>query len=218
MQAKIIDKIFEALRNVNATPTTELKYVNDFTLLIAVILSAQATDASVNKATKLLFTHYDTPQKILELGEIKLRNYIKSIGLFITKAKNIVALCQILVDKYESKVPDNFNDLITLPGVGRKTANVILNCLFGQPTMAVDTHVFRVSRRLGLSIGNTPKQVETDLLKAIDTKWLQYAHHWLILLGRYICKARTPNCPVCPVKDYCEYYTKMNQSINQNRR
>lgn len=211
MQAKIINKIFEVLSSTNATPTTELKYINDFTLLIAVILSAQATDASVNKATKLLFSSYDTPKKILELGEIKLKNYIKSIGLFITKAKNIIALCQILVDKYDSKVPDNFDELIKLPGVGRKTANVILNCLFGQPTMAVDTHVFRVSHRLGLAKGNTPKQVEFELLQVINIKWLQYAHHWLVLLGRYICKARAPNCPICPVKNYCEYYRNSNQ-------
>lgn len=213
MQAEIIDQIFKTLSQINATPKTELQYVNDFTLLVAVILSAQATDASVNKATKLLFETYNTPRKFLELGELELRNNIKSIGLFITKAKNIIALCQILIDKYDSKVPDNFEALIKLPGVGRKTANVILNCLFNKATMAVDTHVFRVSRRLGIAKGDTPIKVEVELLNAIDIKWMKYAHHWLILLGRYICKARSPNCAVCPVKDYCEYYASINSVI-----
>lgn len=206
MQAQIVDKIFEILSQNNPTPRTELEYVNNFTLLVAVILSAQATDVSVNKATRLLFVKYNTPKKILELGEEGVRTYIRSIGLFITKAKNIVALCRILIDKYDSKVPNNFDDLIKLPGVGRKTANVVLNCLFGKSTIAVDTHVFRVSKRLGLANSNTPKKVELELVKVIDKKWLQHAHHWLILLGRYICKARVPNCPACPVKEYCEYY------------
>lgn len=206
MQAQIVDKIFEILSQNNPTPRTELEYVNNFTLLVAVILSAQATDVSVNKATRLLFVKYNTPEKILELGEEGVRTYIRSIGLFITKAKNIVALCRILIDKYDSKVPNNFDDLIKLPGVGRKTANVLLNCLFGKSTIAVDTHVFRVSKRLGLANSNTPKKVELELVKVIDKKWLQHAHHWLILLGRYICKARVPNCPACPVKEYCEYY------------
>ncbi len=206
MQAQIVDKIFEILSQNNPTPRTELEYVNNFTLLVAVILSAQATDVSVNKATRLLFVKYNTPEEILELGEEGVRTYIRSIGLFITKAKNIVALCRILIDKYDSKVPNNFDDLIKLPGVGRKTANVVLNCLFGKSTIAVDTHVFRVSKRLGLANSNTPKKVELELVKVIDKKWLQHAHHWLILLGRYICKARVPNCPACPVKEYCEYY------------
>ncbi|WP_375358700.1 endonuclease III [Candidatus Tisiphia endosymbiont of Neophilaenus lineatus] len=206
MQAQIVDKIFEILSQNNPTPRTELEYVNNFTLLVAVILSAQATDVSVNKATRLLFVKYNTPEKILELGEEGVRTYIRSIGLFITKAKNIVALCRILIDKYDSKVPNNFDDLIKLPGVGRKTANVVLNCLFGKSTIAVDTHVFRVSKRLGLANSNTPKKVELELVKVIDKKCLQHAHHWLILLGRYICKARVPNCPACPVKEYCEYY------------
>lgn len=211
MQARIVDKIFKTLSKTNPIPKTELEYINNFTLLIAVILSAQATDASVNKATKLLFKKYNTPEQILELGEVKLKDYIKSIGLFSTKAKNIIALCQILVDKYQSKVPDDFDELIKLPGVGQKTANVILNCLFGKPTMAVDTHVFRVSKRLGLAKGNTPKKVEAELLSIIDPKWMLYAHHWLILLGRYICKARAPECIICPVKDYCEYYANLNK-------
>lgn len=206
MQAQIVDKIFEILSQNNPTPRTELEYVNNFTLLVAVILSAQATDVSVNKATRLLFVKYNTPEKTLELGEEGVRTYIRSIGLFITKAKNIVALCRILIDKYDSKVPNNFDDLIKLPGVGRKTANVVLNCLFGNSTIAVDTHVFRVSKRLGLANSNNPKKVELELVKVIDKKWLQHAHHWLILLGRYICKARVPNCPACPVKEYCEYY------------
>ncbi|MDN3030849.1 MULTISPECIES: endonuclease III [Rickettsieae] len=206
MQAQIVDKIFEILSQNNSNPRTELEYVNNFTLLIAVVLSAQATDISVNKATRFLFKEYNTPEKILELGEEGLKNYIRSIGLFITKAKNIVALSRILIDKYDSKVPNNFDELIKLPGVGRKTANVVLNCLFGKSTMAVDTHVFRVSRRLGLASSDTPQKVEFELVEIIDAKWLQYAHHWLILLGRYICKARVPNCSVCPVKEYCEYY------------
>ncbi len=206
MQAEIVDKIFEILSQANNSPKTELKYVNGFTLLVAVVLSAQATDLSVNKATELLFTKYDTPEKILLLGEDGLQSYIKSIGLFTTKAKNIIALCRDLIDKYGGQVPDDFNELIKLPGVGRKTANVVLNCLFGKPTMAVDTHVFRVSRRLGLASANSTEKVELELVKIINIKWLQHAHHWLILLGRYICKARIPHCSICPVKEYCEYY------------
>lgn len=211
MQTVIVDKIFQRLSQNNSEPKTELEYINNFTLLIAVILSAQATDISVNKATKFLFPRYNTPKKILELGENGLKDYIKSIGLFITKAKNIIALCHILVDKYHSNVPDNFDDLLKLPGVGRKTANVVLNCLFGKPTIAVDTHVFRVSKRLGLATSNTPEKVEIELNNIINSKWLQHAHHWLILLGRYICKARVPNCPNCPVREYCEYYANINR-------
>ncbi|WP_341788484.1 MULTISPECIES: endonuclease III [unclassified Rickettsia] len=206
MQAEIVNKIFEVFSKNNKNPKTELVYKNDFTLLVAVILSAQATDVSVNLATKSLFETYDTPEKILGLGEEGLKKYIKSIGLFNSKAKNIIALCQILISNYDSKVPNNFEELVKLPGVGRKTANVVLNCLFGLPTMAVDTHVFRVAKRIGLAKGNTPEAVEKELLQIIDAKWLSHAHHWLILHGRYICKARKPDCEICPIKKYCEYY------------
>ena len=209
MQAEIIDKIFETLSHNNPEPKTELEYVNDFTLLVAVVLSAQATDVSVNKATKSLFATYDTPVKMLELGEEGLKKYIKSIGLYATKAKNIIGLSRNLIELHNSKVPNQFNELIKLPGVGRKTANVVLNCLFGAPTIAVDTHVFRVAKRLGIAEGNSPEAVELELLKNIDLKWRKYAHHWLILLGRYICKARVPNCQVCPVRDYCEYFKNL---------
>ncbi|HJD62921.1 MAG TPA: endonuclease III [Rickettsia endosymbiont of Degeeriella rufa] len=206
MQAEIVNKIFEVFSKNNENPKTELVYKNDFTLLVAVILSAQATDVSVNLATKSLFETYDTPEKILGLGEEGLKKYIKSIGLFNSKAKNIIALCQILISTYDSKVPNNFEELVKLPGVGRKNANVVLNCLFGLPTMAVDTHVFRVAKRIGLAKGNTPEAVEKELLQIIDEKWLSHAHHWLILHGRYICKARKPDCEICPIKKYCEYY------------
>jgi len=174
-----------------------------------VVLSAQATDISVNKATNPLFQKYQTPEEFLKLGESGLKQYIKSIGLFNSKAKNIIALCQILVDKYNSEVPDNFDDLVLLPGVGNKTANVILNCAFGKPTIAVDTHVFRVANRLGLSKGKTPDKVSSDLVKTIPDKWIMNAHHWLILHGRYICKARKPECTKCELTEYCNYYRKV---------
>ena len=209
MQAKIVNKIFETLSQNNENPKTELIYKNDFTLLVAVVLSAQATDVSVNLATKSLFEIYDIPEKILELGEEGLKKHIKSIGLFNSKAKNIIALCQILISNYDSKVPNSFEELVKLPGVGRKTANVVLNCLFGLPTMAVDTHVFRVAKRIGLAKGNTPEAVEKELLQIIDVKWLSHAHHWLILHGRYICKARKPDCEICPIREYCDYYTNV---------
>lgn len=213
MQAEIVNKIFEVFSKNNENPKTELVYKNDFTLLVAVILSAQATDVSVNLATKSLFEIYDTPEKILGLGEEGLKKYIKSIGLFNSKAKNVIALCQILISNYDSKVPNNFEELVKLPGVGRKTANVVLNCLFGLPTMAVDTHVFRVAKRIGLAKGNTPEAVEKELLQIIDGKWLSHAHHWLILHGRYICKARKPDCEICPIKEYCEYYKSATKII-----
>ncbi|MCZ6886534.1 MAG: endonuclease III [Rickettsia endosymbiont of Ixodes persulcatus] len=206
MQAQIVNKIFEILSKNNPNPKTELIYKNDFTLLVAVILSAQATDISVNLATKSLFEIYDTPKKILELSEEELKKYIKSIGLFNSKAKNIIALCKILIDEYDGSVPNSFKELVKLPGVGRKTANVVLNCLFSMPTMAVDTHVFRVAKRIRLAKGGTPEVVEKELLRIIDEKWLTHAHHWLILHGRYICKARKPDCDICPIKKYCEYY------------
>ena len=206
MQTKTVDKIFEVFESLDPVPQTELKYENIFTLLVSVVLSAQATDISVNKATKELFACYDTPELIFGLGEENLKKYIRTIGLYNTKAKNIIALCRVLIADYNSEVPNNFEELIKLPGVGRKTANVVLNCAHGLPTVAVDTHVFRVSKRLGLASGNNPDKVENELLKIIPTKWLKNAHHWLILHGRYICKARKPLCSVCPVRDYCKYY------------
>jgi len=205
MQDKIVDRIFEIFYQHDNAPETELKYKNHFTLLVAVLLSAQATDISVNKATKDLFLHYDSPKRILELGIDGLKNYIKTIGLYNTKAKNVINLCQILIDKYKGEVPNNFDQLVALPGVGRKTANVVLNCLFGHDTIPVDTHVFRVARRLGLAKANSPEKVEQELLDTIPQKWHKYAHHWLILHGRYICKARKPNCSGCNLREYCEY-------------
>ena len=201
-----IEKIFQIFSSAVPKPKTELEYSNNFTLTIAVILSAQATDISVNKATKKLFEQYDTPHKIFLLGEANLKTYIKTIGLYNSKAKNIIALCEILINKYNSIIPDEFEELIKLPGIGRKTANVILNCAFAKPTMAVDTHVFRVAHRIGLSIGSSPEKVEKDLLKKIPEKWLLHAHHWLILHGRYVCKARTPICSRCSISAYCSYY------------
>lgn len=201
-----IEKIFQIFSSADPKPKTELEYSNNFTLTIAVILSAQATDISVNKATKKLFEQYDTPHKIFLLGEANLKPYIKTIGLYNSKAKNIIALCEILINKYNSIIPDEFEELIKLPGIGRKTANVILNCAFAKPTMAVDTHVFRVAHRIGLSIGSSPEKVEKDLLKKIPKQWLLHAHHWLILHGRYVCKARTPICSRCSISAYCSYY------------
>ena len=210
MDCKNINKIFQIFSNQNPYPETELEYSNNFTLAVAVILSAQATDISVNKATKHLFINYDNPQKILTLGEDGLKAYIKTIGLYNSKAKNIIALCEILIDKYNSEIPGTFDQLVELPGIGRKTANVILNCAFGKLTMAVDTHVYRVSHRIGLSTGKTPEKVEKDLLKNIPPKWMQHAHHWLILHGRYTCKARKPLCEECAITKYCKYYNTIN--------
>ncbi|WP_342265003.1 endonuclease III [Cardinium endosymbiont of Philonthus spinipes] len=206
MEKPIVDKIFEILSNKNQNPTTELVYTNAFTLLVAVILSAQATDISVNIATKPLFEQCDTPEKMVCLGEEGLKKYIKSIGLFNHKAKNIISLCKRLITHYDGHIPNNFESLLQLPGVGRKTANVILNTLFNEPTIAVDTHVFRVAKRIGLAKGTTPQKVESELLEIIDQKWRRHAHHWLILHGRYICKARKPNCSICPIQTHCAYY------------
>ena len=203
-----VETIFSILHSKVKFPQTELNYNNNFTLAIAVILSAQASDISVNKATKELFKYYDSPEKILKLGEDELKQHIKSIGLYNSKAKNIIELSKLLVDKYQSIIPDNFDALISLPGIGRKTANVILNCAFGKPTIAVDTHVHRVSNRLGLSNASTPEKIEKDLLAIIPKKYLKHAHHWLILHGRYICKARKPLCQDCALKEYCDYYIK----------
>lgn len=192
-------------KKANPHPTTELIYHNPFELLIAVILSAQATDKSVNLATKALFEIADTPKKMLALGEITLKNYIKTIGLYKTKAKHVIGTCRLLIDKFNSKVPSNREDLESLPGVGRKTANVILNTCFGEPVIAVDTHIFRVANRIGLAQGKTPLAVEMQLMENIPKRFIHDAHHWLILLGRYVCTARKPHCPECIIKDLCEY-------------
>lgn len=206
MKENLVNQIFKLLSKNNPHPKTELEYYNDFTLAVAVILSAQATDISVNKATKNIFPKYDTPLQFLELGESKFKELIKTIGLYNSKAKNIIALCKILVDKYDSKLPSKFEDLIKLPGIGRKTANVILNCAFGKHTIAVDTHVHRVSNRLGLSYSKTPSIVENELINIIPDQWLPHAHNWLVLHGRYICKARKPLCGKCHLKDCCKYF------------
>lgn len=208
MNAAKREAIFRTLASANPDPRTELKYQSPFELLIAVILSAQATDISVNNVTTELFEIANTPAKILGLGERELKRRIKTIGLFNTKARNILKTCQLLVEQHGGKVPDNRKDLEALPGVGRKTANVILNTAFGQPTIAVDTHIFRVSNRTGLAPGKTPLDVEQKLLRNTPKKYRQGAHHWLILHGRYVCKARKPACPECAIVDYCEYKAK----------
>ncbi|PUB85621.1 MAG: endonuclease III [gamma proteobacterium symbiont of Ctena orbiculata] len=196
--------IFERLQADNPDPTTELSYNTPFELLVAVILSAQATDKSVNKATQQLFPLANTPEKILALGVEGLKRYIRTIGLFNSKAKNIVETCLILIEEYGSEVPDTRKALERLPGVGRKTANVVLNTAFGQPTMAVDTHIFRVANRTRLAPGKTPLEVERKLLRYIPQPFLQDAHHWLILHGRYTCIARKPRCGSCVIEDLCE--------------
>ncbi|MFW2532376.1 MULTISPECIES: endonuclease III [unclassified Legionella] len=197
--------IFERFRAQNPHPTTELRYSSPFELLIAVMLSAQATDVSVNKATAKLFPVANTPQAILALGEEQLKTYIKTIGLFNSKAQNVVKTCQCLIEKHDGQVPSSREALEALPGVGRKTANVVLNTAFGQPTMAVDTHIFRVANRTGIAPGKTPLAVELALLKQVDKEFIQDAHHWLILHGRYVCVARKPRCPDCLIRDLCEF-------------
>ena len=201
--------IFERFRAQNPHPTTELNYHSTFELLIAVILSAQATDIGVNKATAKLYPIANTPQAIVDLGEDKLKDYIKTIGLYNSKAANIIKTCRLLIENYQGEVPDTREALETLPGVGRKTANVVLNTAFGQPTMAVDTHIFRVANRTGIAPGNTPLAVEQALLKNIEPEFIQDAHHWLILHGRYVCVARKPRCPECLIRDLCEYKNKV---------
>jgi endonuclease-3 len=202
-------EIFRRLQAHNPRPTTELEYRTPFQLLIAVILSAQATDKSVNKATCELFKVAGTPQKILALKESGLRKYIRTIGLFNTKASNIIKTCEILINKHKGKVPADRAALEALPGVGRKTANVVLNTAFGQPTIAVDTHIFRVSNRTGLAPGKTVLQVEQNLLKNVPEEFRQDAHHWLILHGRYTCLARKPRCGACVIEDLCEFDGKV---------
>ncbi|MGI9461589.1 MAG: endonuclease III [Alphaproteobacteria bacterium] len=206
-------KIFTAFRAHNPDPKGELYYTNHFTLLLAVILSAQATDSGVNKATKILFQNISKPEDIIRLGSKQLTHAIKSIGLYKTKSTNIMKTCEILIKKYNSQVPRTRDDLITLPGVGRKTANVILNIAFGKPTIAVDTHVFRVSHRLGLCDSKTPEKTEQALLDIIPDEFLAKAHHWLILHGRYICKSQKPQCAVCFLTSDCDFYK--NQQVKK---
>lgn len=217
MNAKKIRDIFLRFRKANPHPTTELVYHSHFELLIAVILSAQATDKSVNKATEKLFPVANTPQKILALGETKLKDYIKTIGLYTTKAKNIIATCQLLIDQFHSRVPEDRETLELLPGVGRKTANVILNTCFGEPTIAVDTHIFRVANRIGLSKGKTPLEVEKQLEKVVPDEFKLNAHHWLILHGRYVCVARKPHCPECIIRDLCDFKEKTKVTDDVHR-
>jgi endonuclease-3 len=200
--------IFERLRAANPAPTTELRYASTFELLVAVILSAQATDKGVNKATARLFPVANTPRAILDLGEAGLKDHIRTIGLFNSKASNIMAACRILVNEHGGEVPRERKALEALPGVGRKTANVVLNTAFGEPTMAVDTHIFRVANRTGIAPGKTPLAVELRLLRLVPKTFLKDAHHWLILHGRYVCTARKPRCPACIIADLCEYTEK----------
>lgn len=206
-KAQIFD-FFERLAAANPHPETELESVNDYTLLVAVVLSAQATDAGVNKATRRLFAEVDTPEKMVALGEDGLKQHIKTIGLFNSKAKNVIALSEALIARHGSQVPEERDALEQLPGVGRKTANVVMNVAFGHETFAVDTHLFRVGNRTGLARGKTPLAVEKKLEKAVPQPFRLHAHHWLILHGRYICKARTPECWRCPVADLCAFKPK----------
>ena len=210
-----INTIFARLKQQSPKPTTELIYNSNFELLISVILSAQATDISVNKVTPNLFASGNTPEALISLGLDKIQNTIKSIGLYKTKAKNIFKTCHLLVQDYNSEIPNTLKQLELLPGVGRKTANVILNTAFNQPTIAVDTHVYRVAHRLNLSQGKTPFAVEQDLVKKIPKEYLLDAHHWLILHGRYTCKARKPNCPECILQDVCSYNLAQIKNITK---
>ena len=208
MSAAGIDDFYRRLAEKTPAPKGELDWINPFTLLVAVVLSAQATDVGVNKATGPLFRVADTPEKMLALGEAGLKGYIKTIGLFNTKARNVIALSRLLVERHAGRVPGAREALEALPGVGRKTANVVLNIAFGQPTIAVDTHIFRVANRTGLAPGKTPREVEDGLVAKTPDKWKRHAHHWLILHGRYVCKARKPDCPVCVVNALCRFKDK----------
>jgi len=210
-----ITQMFERLSELNPNPTTELEYSTPFELLIAVLLSAQATDVGVNKATRRLYPLANTPQAILDLGEEALRRHISTIGLFNTKARNVIATCRILVDRHGGEVPRDRGALEALPGVGRKTANVVLNTAFGEPTMAVDTHIFRVSNRTGLAPGKDVRAVEDALLRRVPGDYLKDAHHWLILHGRYVCKARRPECPGCVIRDLSRYPDKTPDEVTQ---
>ena len=209
MLKKSINQIFEIWQKNNPQPKTELEFTNNFTLLVAVVLSAQSTDIGVNKATKNLFKIADNPQKMLDLGEEKLKKYISTIGLYNNKAKNIIILSEQLIKFHNSEVPNDFESLRNLAGVGQKTANVVLNCAFGKPTIAVDTHVFRVANRIGLVDEPNPEKTEESLLKKIPKKFLYYAHHWMILHGRYTCIARKPNCKNCQIEKFCKFDQKI---------
>jgi len=203
-----INKIFKILKKENPSPTTELYYKDVFTLLVAVVLSAQSTDKGVNKVTEKLFKKADTPEKMYKLGISKIKNLIKNIGLFNSKAKNVFLLSKKLIEEFNSVVPNNRDELIKLPGVGRKTANVILNTYFNKPFIAVDTHLFRLGNRIGLAKGKNVLEVENNYLKIIPNWAMKDAHHWLILHGRYVCKARNPECNVCKIKEFCEFFKK----------
>lgn len=209
MKKEQVFEFFSRLAELNPEPETELQYDNTYQLLVAVVLSAQSTDVGVNKATRKLFAEVETPQQMVRLGEEGLKEHIKTIGFFNTKAKNVIALSERLLAEYDGKVPGRLEELVTFPGVGRKTANVVMNCAFGEETFAVDTHVFRVSNRTDLAEGKTPDAVETKLDKRVPQPFRQHAHHWLILHGRYICKARTPECWRCPVVDLCAFKDKV---------
>jgi endonuclease-3 len=208
MKREKVAELFRRLRDLDPHPTTELEYKTPFELLISVMLSAQATDVGVNKATRKLFPVAHTPRAMLDLGEERLKTYIATIGLYNAKAKNIVATCRALIERHGGKVPRTREALEALPGVGRKTANVVLNTAFGEPTIAVDTHIFRVANRTGLARGNTVRAVEDTLMKVVPPEFQKDAHHWLILHGRYVCKARKPMCPVCAINDLCAYRHK----------
>ena len=208
MKRADVIELFTRLRELDPHPTTELAYSTPFELLVAVVLSAQATDVGVNKATRKLYPIANTPQAIFDLGEDGLKRYISTIGLFNAKAKNVIALCRLLLDRHGGEVPHDREALEALPGVGRKTANVVLNTAFGEPTMAVDTHIFRVSNRTGLAPGKNVRAVEDKLIKVIPSEFKMDAHHWLILHGRYVCKARKPDCPQCIVHDLCRFKDK----------
>jgi endonuclease-3 len=208
MDSSQIHQLFTRLRAARPQPTTELRYLSPFELLVAVILSAQATDKKVNEATERLFAVANTPQALLELGEEGLKDYIKTIGLYNTKAANLRKTCALLLERHDGQVPRDREALEALPGVGRKTANVILNTAFGEPTIAVDTHIFRVANRTGIAPGKDVLEVEKKLLKLVPAPYLRHAHHWLILHGRYVCKARKPDCPTCVIRDLCEYRHK----------
>jgi len=208
MKASDIETFFARLAAANPEPKSELEFVNPYTLLVAVVLSAQATDVGVNKATRALFAEVDSPAKMVALGEARLKDHIKTIGLFNAKAKNVIGLSRLLIERHGGAVPHDRVALEALPGVGRKTANVVLNVAFGEPTIAVDTHIFRVANRTGLASGDTPLAVELGLEKATPARWKLHAHHWLILHGRYVCKARKPACAACSVADLCAYPAK----------
>ncbi len=208
MNKTTTELFYRKLKNANPNPKGELNYINSYTLLVAVVLSAQATDVSVNKATKNLFKLAKTPEQMLDLGEANLKNHIKTIGLYNSKAKNIINLSLMLKTKHRSIVPQDLETLQQLPGVGRKTANVVLNMAFGHPTIAVDTHVFRIANRTGLAEGKTPLEVEKILKRITPNKFKHHAHHWLILHGRYVCKSRKPDCPNCVVREYCNFKAK----------